>query len=537
MFPIHTLVSFTNLRHLFMKKQWTALAFLLSSCLAVVQAQQTFLLYPGTAPGSEGRTDLERTDSVPGKNIVFVGNVSAPTLTAYKPESQSGAAMVICPGGAFRTIALQHEGEDVAKWLNTKGITAFVLKYRTVPNKGGFDQELMDDLQANRFDRIDEINRPFVPLAVDDGKEAIRYLRQHAAAFGIDPDRIGMMGFSAGGTLTASVAQTADADSRPDFIAPIYAYIPAVMGAKVPTDAPPMFLALAADDPIAAGNPGFYQKWRDAGRSAELHVFAKGGHGFGMNQQNLPSDDWKVQLAEWLEIQGCFMTKSRLANNDPAGSRWWRETNEGRNNTDWPWLKRFDKENRQLAAPARGEKRVVFMGNSITEGWGNTDPDFFKGKPYVNRGISGQTTPQMLLRFRQDVIDLKPAVVVLLAGTNDIAGNTGPTTLEATAGNIFSMAELAQANGIKVVLCALVPAFDYPWKPGLEPAGKIVQLNAMLKDYANRNGCVFVDYHTAMKDDRNGLRPDLGDDGVHPNLTGYRIMGPLVEKGIAAALK
>lgn len=154
----------------------------------------------------------------------------------------------------------------------------------------------------------------------------------------------------------------------------------------------------------------------------------------------------------------------------------------------------------------------------------------------MNRGISGQTTPQMLLRFRQDVIDLKPAAVVILAGTNDIAGNTGPMTLEQTAGNIFSMAELAKSNGIKVVLCAVVPAFDYPWRPGLEPAEKIARLNALLKNYAEQNGCTFVDYHSAMKDDRNGLRPDLGDDGVHPNLKGYQIMGPLVERGIGEAL-
>jgi lysophospholipase L1-like esterase len=203
---------------------------------------------------------------------------------------------------------------------------------------------------------------------------------------------------------------------------------------------------------------------------------------------------------------------------------------------DWANLNRYAADNQKLSKPMSTEKRVVFMGNSITEGWVNTDPDFFKGKPYIGRGISGQTTPQMVLRFRQDVIDLKPAVVVILAGTNDIAGNTGPTTLEQILGNIISMAELAKANNIKVVLSSVLPAFDYPWKPGLQPAEKIYKLNQMIKEYAEKSGCVYLDYFTAMADERKGLRPGLGEDGVHPNLTGYRIMGPLAEAAIAKAL-
>lgn len=193
---------------------------------------------------------------------------------------------------------------------------------------------------------------------------------------------------------------------------------------------------------------------------------------------------------------------------------------------------RFRRENNQIPPPAKNEKRVVFMGNSITEGWSAADPDFFKNKPYINRGISGQTTPQMLVRFRADVIQLQPTAVVILAGTNDIAGNTGETSIETIFGNIASMAELAQAHGIKVVLCAVLPVYDYPWKPGLKPADKIVLLNDLLKKYAKENDCAFVDFHKAMRDRRNGLRPELGGDGVHPNLDGYRIMGPLVEKAL-----
>jgi lysophospholipase L1-like esterase len=177
------------------------------------------------------------------------------------------------------------------------------------------------------------------------------------------------------------------------------------------------------------------------------------------------------------------------------------------------------------------------MGNSITEGWKNIDSLFFINHPYINRGISGQTTPQMLLRFRQDVVELNPSAVVILAGTNDIAGNTGPATLDQILNNISSMAELAKAHNIKVVLSSVLPAYDYPWKPGLQPAEKIVALNNMIKEYANNNGFVYLDYFSAMSDERHGLKAGLGDDGVHPNLAGYKIMEPLVEKAIADALK
>jgi acyl-CoA thioesterase I len=204
---------------------------------------------------------------------------------------------------------------------------------------------------------------------------------------------------------------------------------------------------------------------------------------------------------------------------------------------DWPWLSRFKEDNLKLSSPAAGENRVVFMGDSITEGWHFTGADgSFPGKPYVNRGISGQTSPQMVLRFRQDVIDLHPKVVVILAGTNDIAGNTGPMTLEQTEDNIKSMADLASANHIGVVLCSVLPAFDFPWHPGMEPAPKVDTINAWMKAYAAEKGYVYVDYHTAMKDQRDGLPVSLSKDGVHPTLAGYAIMAPLVEAGIAKAM-
>ena len=211
---------------------------------------------------------------------------------------------------------------------------------------------------------------------------------------------------------------------------------------------------------------------------------------------------------------------------------------------DWPNLGRYQAENAKLSPGASGEHRVVFMGDSITEAWMNhgtgasaENPGFFPGKPYLDRGISGQTTPQMLLRFRQDVIDLKPAVVVIFAGTNDVAGNTGPITAEQTEGNLQSMAELAKVNGIKVVLCSILPSYEFKWRPGREPAQRIIAINKWIKGYAEANHYPYVDFHTAMADERQGLPEKLSKDGVHPNAAGYAIMNPLVEAGIAEALK
>lgn len=219
----------------------------------------------------------------------------------------------------------------------------------------------------------------------------------------------------------------------------------------------------------------------------------------------------------------------------PATQR--KMTEEERLRNDWANLARYRDENAALGAPRAGEARVVFMGNSITEGWAPLFPKLFPGKPYVGRGISGQTTPQMLVRFRQDVVALKPAVVVILAGTNDIAGNTGPSTLEMIEDNLASMTEIAQANGIRVVLSSVLPVWDYPWKPGLQPAPKIVALNAWMKRYAASRGAVYLDYHTPMADARQGMKADLAYDGVHPNEAGYRVMAGLVEPAIREALR
>jgi len=208
-----------------------------------------------------------------------------------------------------------------------------------------------------------------------------------------------------------------------------------------------------------------------------------------------------------------------------------------RTKNDWPNFNRYREANEKLGLPTKDEERVVFMGNSITDGWIRISPEFFEGKSYIDRGISGQTTPQMLVRFRADVINLKPKVVLILGGTNDIAGNTGPSTLEMIEDNLASMAELAKANGIKVILSSVLPVYDYPWKPGLEPAEKIVTLNKWIKDYAAKNGCDYLDYYSSVVDERKGMKIAYSKDGVHPNKEGYKVMEDLAVKAINKALK
>jgi lysophospholipase L1-like esterase len=206
---------------------------------------------------------------------------------------------------------------------------------------------------------------------------------------------------------------------------------------------------------------------------------------------------------------------------------------------DWPQLQHYQAANAALAPAAAGVDRVVFYGDSITDSWGRragTESTFFPGKAYVNRGISGQTTPQMVIRFRQDVIDLHPAVVVILAATNDVAGNTGPMTPEMTEDNFRSMAELATANGIKVILASITPVLDYPWRHGAQPVPQIRALNAWLKEYSEQHSYTYLDYYSAMVDENGGMKPGISIDGVHPNEKGYAMMEPLAQAAIDKTL-
>lgn len=514
----------------------------------IAYAQKEIPLYKGEIPNSLKATAVDTSTTyydIGNNKIEILHGVVRPTLTIFLPDpaKATGSAVIICPGGGYQILAMSHEGYDMAKRFNEDGIAAFVLKYR-LPRKETMKDKTIGPLQ--------------------DAQRAIQLVRENAKQWNVNPNKIGILGSSAGGHLastagthfqTAVISNPGNTNLRPDFMILNYPVIsfsdslthngsrinliggvagnPAVKDSKkykelgmneadvlnysnelqVTSKTPPTFItAPLTDKVVPVGNTlAFVAALQQNKVPVETFLYEKGEHGFGMTNP--------AAKEQWMDA--CLR---------------WIKKNFDQPPMDWANLKRFQNENKNLAAPKANESRVVFMGNSITEGWLNADPAFWTGKPYVNRGISGQTTPQMLLRFQQDVIDLKPKVVVILAGTNDIAGNTGPMTLEQSRDNIIAMAERAKANGIKVVLSSVVPAYDFPWRPGLEPAEKIVTLNKMLRAYCEANKIVYLDYHSAMKNSQNGLRKELGSDGVHPNLEGYKIMAPLAEKAIAEAL-
>ncbi len=270
-------------------------------------AQQVIKLYDGKPKGSENWTWSEQTNSKNMFNTEVTYNVVEPTITVYLPpkEAANGTAVVVAPGGAFHTLSINSEGVDVARWLNSKGIAAFVLKYRVART---FTDDPVKELMGKMsdFKKLDEENAPIIPLAMVDGLTAMKYVREHAKEMNIDPQKIGFMGFSAGGTLTMCVAYNATDENRPNFIAPIYAYEPAVIGSTIPTQKTPIFVAVAGDDQLQMMpmSISIYRKWFDAKQPAELHIYEKGGHGFGMRKQNLPTDTWYERFGEWLKMQG-----------------------------------------------------------------------------------------------------------------------------------------------------------------------------------------------------------------------------------------
>lgn len=268
-------------------------------------AQDVIPLYPGTPPGSVQETYPEKEYFSKAWNTEVVTNVTKPSLTVFKPspELRNGTALVICPGGGFMALSIDSEGSDVAKYVAAKGVTAFVLKYRLAHTGEDATQEF-GALLADR-QKFQEMLGKIVPLAVADGLAAVTYVRQHATEWGVSPDRVGIIGFSAGGAVAAGVAFHYTPAGRPAFVAPIYAG-GGFKDTAVPADAPPMFIAAATDDQLglAPESLALYEKWTAAKKSAELHLYAKGGHGFGMRKQNLPTDHWIDRFADWLEWQG-----------------------------------------------------------------------------------------------------------------------------------------------------------------------------------------------------------------------------------------
>jgi acetyl esterase/lipase len=270
-------------------------------------AQQTFPIWPGIAPGSENWTGHSQVDSssIPGDPLTY--NIVQPALVFFPadPALANGTSVIICPGGSFCYLHTKTEGSDVAEWLNKKGVSAFVLLYRVVHSETTHPMQEKNERSKDTA-RSRQLLTPVVPMAIADGKQALLYTRQHALDFGISPDRIGIIGFSAGGALATASAFDYTSDNKPDFVAPIYPYVPPTLPMTIKNDAPPLFIAAATDDEyhLVPMSIALYSKWLAAGHSAELHIYSKGGHGFGMNKQHQPSDTWICRLGDWLDLQG-----------------------------------------------------------------------------------------------------------------------------------------------------------------------------------------------------------------------------------------
>lgn len=279
--------------------------------LAVLAAAQEVIpLYPGTPPGSTPENYQEQEYFSKSWNTEVVSNVSKPSLTVFKPspETKNGTALVICPGGGFMALSITSEGTDLAKFMAARGVTAFVLRYRIAHTTGDATEEFQKAYQDKQ--KFEEIVGRIIPLAVSDGLAAVTYVRQHASEWGVSPDRVGIIGFSAGGRITEGVAFQYAPEGRPAFVATIYPGGEVSKDVPVPVDAPPLFIAAATDDNLglAPNSVALYERWTAAHKSAELHMYAKGGHGFGMRPHNLPTDHWVDRFTDWLELEG-FLKK------------------------------------------------------------------------------------------------------------------------------------------------------------------------------------------------------------------------------------
>ena len=279
-----------------------------------IAQQKEIRLYDKAAPGSENWNWQEKKNNNNAIHLMTVFNVVNPTLTVFLPDgaASNGTAVVICPGGGFHFLSIESEGNEVAKWLAKKGFTAFVLKYRVahIDTDDPFG-DMMAGMNGPRKAAWDAENKATIPLSISDGRAALAYVRQHADEYNIKKNQIGIVGFSAGGTVTASAAFNYDKQNRPDFVAPVYPYMPDALQSDVLTDAPPMFLVCASDDQLSLTphSVSLYNKWYAAKHPVEMHLYTKGGHGFGMNPQNIPTDKWIDRFYEWLTLMGFAVAK------------------------------------------------------------------------------------------------------------------------------------------------------------------------------------------------------------------------------------
>src|SRR5271157_552770 len=295
---------------------WGILVVVLAVAMPCQAQEQVIPVWPGVAPGSENWTQKEEVVHLPplAAGGPLVRNVVRPTLTVYLPNPPvaKGTGIIVCPGGGFHFLSWDSEGTEVAKWLSAHGVAAFVLKYRLVdtgPTQEDFRKALAALFGPPGKGGLPESMRKVMPLAIADGRQAMKVVRQHASEWGLDPNRMGLMGFSAGGMVTMGVLMEHDADSRPNFAAPIYG-AGIAEGETTPANSTPLFILCATDDPIAAvGSVATYSKWKAAGYPVELHMYAKGGHGFGMNKQGLPTDHWIERFGDWLDEEGLLKPK------------------------------------------------------------------------------------------------------------------------------------------------------------------------------------------------------------------------------------
>jgi acetyl esterase/lipase len=268
--------------------------------------QKVIQLYDGSAPGSESWTWQEGVSEHNAANTRKVYNVVHPSLSVFLPDASiaTGTAVVICPGGSFQTLSIDNEGYEEAKWLNARGVAVFVLKYRLIHSLTNDPVKEVNDKGGSI--RQEEDVKQLLPLAVADARRAISHVREHAAEYKLSPVRIGIMGFSAGGTIAGSLAFKYGPADKPDFVALLYPFFPPVLQTDIPADAPPMFIAAASDDELglAPHSVEVYQKWQASKHIAELHMYTKGGHGFGMRKQNLPTDNWIERFGDWLGLEG-----------------------------------------------------------------------------------------------------------------------------------------------------------------------------------------------------------------------------------------
>lgn len=443
-------------------------------------------------------------------------NKGHPTLMIYTVDPMvqpTGTAIVLLPHGT------SHKENDIrlAEWLSEKGVVVFLLDYGA---------------------RVE--GQPLqVSVIKADGVASVSYIRSHATVYKISPSQIGILDFSNAPLASSFITLRKAISNRPNFAGIIDPNFTKASLNTATLDVPLLFIAGVADGSKAKQLKylDLYKGLMNTGHSTELHLYTK--------ENNFLFDtsagSWNNCFVDWLKEKGLLKPISNEKTEARKTAEGWANLKKYYDNliyTDWSWLSKYKDANANLMGAAHKENKVVFMGNSITENWYNIDSTFFTRNDYIGRGIGGQVSAQMLVRFREDVINLHPKVVVILAGTNDIAENRGPISIENTFGNIVSMVELARVNGIKSILCSVLPASDFPWHHGLNPAPKIMQLNKMLKQYAEQNHIVYVDYWSAMVNHNDGLIAKWSQDGfVHPNLMGYKVMEPIVKVAINRALK